>query len=139
MLENLNIDQSRLYVILKRVLQRHESEIEALNKSQLSKGELSDGSKLPPYSKGYLKTRRKHRRPITPMDLNLTGDLYQSWFTTFFDSYLSLDSLDGKGPIHEKRFGSGIYGLSPESIEILIWEKGVADEFVVEFIKEIFG
>lgn len=133
----LNIDQQRLYAILKRVLQRHASEIEALNKSQLSEGLRSDDTPLPAYSKGYLKTRRKHGRPIAPMDLNLTGESYKQWFTTFFESYMNIGSTSGKLAIQELRFGSEIYGLNEENLNIV--RELVMDEFVEEFIKDTFG
>ena len=125
-------------VICKRVLQRHSKDIEELNKSQLSKGTKSDGSKLPAYKKSYLKTRRKYGRPIAPMDLNLTGQFYDKFFSQYFATYLTLASKDGKEYILEQRFGS-IHGLTDESIESLLYDYGVLDDFVTEFIKETFG
>ena len=121
-----------LDAICNRVFQRHSKDIEALNKLQLSKGQLSDGTKLPAYKKSYLKTRRKHGRPTAPMDLNLKGDFYKGWFSNYFSSYMSIESRDGKGPIHEQRFGSSIYGLDEESMDTLLWQMGVADEIIDE-------
>jgi hypothetical protein len=128
-------DLPDINVLLKRVLQRHSNDIEALNKAQLSKGERADGSRLPPYSKSYLKTRKKFGRPTAPMDLNLTGKFYEKFFTQYFDSYLNIGSKDGKEPILEQMFGY-IHGLTPESIDKLLWEIGVADELIQEFINE---
>jgi hypothetical protein len=121
------------------VLQRHQKDIEALNKFQLSQGERSDNSKLPAYKKSYLKTRRKHGRPLAPMDLNLTGDFYDKFFSNYFDSYLTIGSKDGKERILEERFSDNIHGLTLESRDKLLWEMGVAEEFVQEFINEVFG
>jgi hypothetical protein len=138
MFENLNIDQDILNGICKRVLQRHSKDIEALNKSQLSKGLRSDNTKLPRYSTRYLKTRVKHGRPTSPMDLNLTGDFYKGFFASYFDSYMSISSSDHKEQVLESTYGN-IHGLTPESMDTLLWDMGVADEIVSEFIKEIFG
>lgn len=128
-----------IFDILKRVLQKHANDIEALNKGQLSTGTKSDNTKLPAYQKSYLKTRRKYSRPTSPMDLNLKGDFYEKMFVDYFNSYLSIGSKDGKGPLLEKRFSSDIYGLTPESLDVLVWQKGVFDEFLDDFKKDMFG
>ena len=125
-------------VICKRVLQRHSEDIEALNKLQLGTGTRSNDTKLPPYKKSYLKTRRKYGRPTSPMDLNLRGDFYEKFFTNYFNAYLSISSKDGKGPILEQMFSSDIYGLTDKSKEILLWQYGVFDEISQEFHNELF-
>lgn len=126
-----------LDAICKRVFQRHAKDIEALNKLQLSQGLRSDDSKLPAYRKSYLKTRRKHGRPLAPMDLNLTKSFYEGWFSNYLASYMTIGSRDGKGPILEQRFSSDIYGLTQENKDKLLWEMGVAEELIEEIIKDI--
>jgi hypothetical protein len=125
-----------LLAVFKRVLQRHESEIEALNKKQLSEGKRSDNTLLPSYKRSYLKTRRKYGRPTAPMDLNLKGDFYSKFFTSFFESYALIGSTDPKRGILEGRFGTKIHGLTKESRFVLLDEKGVRQEFVNECKKE---
>jgi hypothetical protein len=120
------------YAICERVLQRHSDDIEALNKLQLLSGQKSDGTKLPPYSKSYLKTRKKYGRPTAPMDLYLTGKLHEAIFTTFFDKSFNIESNDYKGDILESRFGSKIYGLTNENKMKLLYEYGVAEEIITE-------
>ena len=126
-----------LDAICKRVFQRHSKDIETLNKSQLAKGTRSDDSKLPAYSKSYLKTRRKYGRPTAPMDLNLKGDFYEKFFSDYLTSYMTIGSRDGKGPVLEERFSSEIYGLTEKSKDVLLWQMGVANELIEEIIKEI--
>jgi len=126
-----------LDAICKRVFQRHAKDIEALNKSQLSKGTRSDDSKLPAYKKSYLKTRRKYGRPTAPMDLNLKGDFYEKFFSIYLDKYLNIGSKDSKTGILEGRFSENVFGLTEESKDILLWQMGVGDELIEEIIKEI--
>ena len=125
--------------VCKRVLQRHQDDIEALNKLQLSKGIRSDNTSLPAYKKSYLKTRRKHGRPTSPMDLNLTGQFYEKFFVEFYNSYLNIGSRDGKGPVLEEMFRSDIYGLTQENLDVLLWQMGFVDDFITELKTEMFG
>lgn len=126
-----------LAVICKRVLQRHKSDIEALNKSQLSTGTRADGTQLPPYSTPYLRVRRKYGRPTSPKDLNLTGEFYDKFYSLYFDKFFEIGSRSRKEGFLESNWGE-LHGLTEESIEKLLWDIGVADEIVTEFITELF-
>lgn len=135
MIEPVNID---LNAVCKRVLLRHKSEIEQLNKLQLLSGRRSEG-RLPPYKKSYLKTRRKYGRPTAPMDLYLTGKLHSEIYSLFFQNQFELGSKDPKARFLEERkdIGSEAFGLDGQSRDLLLWEYGVADEIVAEIRNEI--
>ena len=128
-----------LIEVFKRVLQRHGNEIEALNKDQLSKGMRSDDTRLPRYAKSYLKTRREYGRPTAPMDLNLTGDFYSRFFTNFLNDKVLIGSKDFKSEKIEGRFGTKIHGLTKDNILVMLDEKGVRREFVMECKKELLA
>ena len=121
-------------VICKRVFQRHADDLEALNKLQLSQGKRSDESNLPKtYAKSYQKIRRKHGRPLSPMDLNLTGDFYSQFYSLYFQKFMELGSKDWKERILEERFGK-IHGLTGKNKEDFI--NSILDELIREFKTE---
>jgi hypothetical protein len=46
-------------------------------------------------------------------------------------------STDGKEGVLEWKYGEEIFWLTKESQDILLWDRGVADEFKIEYIRRI--
>lgn len=128
---NINID---LYAICKRVLQRHEKDIEELNRSQLLKGIRSDGTSLPAYSISYA---RKKRKPLLPKTLKDRGDFHAGIFETFFEKSFNIESSDHKSDILETTWGTKIFGLTEENKIKLLNKYGVKNEIITECRKLI--
>jgi len=120
--------------ILKRVLERHESDIQELNQEQLMTGKRSDGTVLPAYSPAYAKRKGK---PLTPKTLKDKGSFHKAIFSTFFKKSFTMQSDDFKSDILETVWGQKIFGLTPESIVKLLDKYGVRKEIITEVRKEI--
>jgi hypothetical protein len=120
--------------ILKRVLERHESDIQELNQEQLMSGKKSDGTSLSPYSPAYAKRKGK---PLTPKTLKDTGNFHEGIFSTFFEKSFTMQSENYKSDFLESNWTSKIFGLTRESIVKLLDEKGVRKE-VIEETKKAF-
>jgi hypothetical protein len=118
-----------LSAIFSRVLQRHEKDIEALNREQLMKGQKSDGTFLPPYTPAYAKRKGK---PLTPKTLRDKGGFQDNIFETFFQDSFNVESNDWKSDILESVWGKKIFGLTKESKIRLLREFGVAEETIRE-------
>jgi hypothetical protein len=124
--------------VFKRVLQRHASDIEALNKKQLTEGKRSDGLQVDAsgYSKRHRKARIRRGRQVDHVDLNFTGAFYNKVYSLYFDKFMELGSKDSKTDVLEDSYSTKIFGLTPKSrIELL--DSGVRQEFVQEFKKEL--
>jgi hypothetical protein len=124
-------------VIAWRVLSRHTDEMTDLQKSRLHRGERTDKKQLPPYSKPYIPVRVKYGRPISPKDLDLTGQHHDAMFTTTSKDYTLMGSSDWKQNILEWAWGDEIYGLSEEDMDIILWESGAGLEMAEEFNRDL--
>ena len=120
--KSVNIDFN---AILKRVLERHESDIQELNQEQLLKGERSDGSKLSPYTPAYAKRKGK---PLTPKTLKDKGGFHEGIFTSFFEKAFNVESSDWKNDFLESKWGPKLFGLNKKNLTRLLGEMGVAKE-----------
>jgi hypothetical protein len=126
----------RMDTIMARVLSRHTDEMVALQKKRIGSGKRVDGSSFTPYTKPYLPVRRKFSRPTAPKDYNLSGDHYAGMFADVGGSFTQMGSDDWKELILESMEKDKLYGLTDDDISTLLWENGVADEFVQEYITE---
>lgn len=129
--KRVNID---LYAICKRVLHRHEKDIEELNRSQLLEGKRSDGTILPPYSAPYAKRKNK---PLRPKTLKDTGGFHEGIFTTFFEKTFNIESSDYKSDILETVWGTKIFGLTKENKQKLLTDYGVKSDIIKEVKKAL--
>lgn len=90
--------------------------IEDLNREQLSQGERSDGSILPPYAPVSVAMGK----PPGPIRLFDEGDFYEGINLSVFDDKMVFTGEDEKTPMLIERYGQMILGLSDESIETLL-------------------
>jgi hypothetical protein len=123
---SVNID---IIASLKRVLERHEKDIQELNREQLMSGRRSDNTKLSPYTSAYAKRKNK---PVTPKTLNDTGAFHEAIFVTFFEKSFNVESDDYKNDFLESNWGPKLFGLSKENIKRLLEEYSVKDELITE-------
>lgn len=114
----LNID---VWELLRPILQDHFADIEELNRKQLSDGEKATGEGMPDYkSDAYANFKAQYvpTYQIYPTtDLRYTGDFYKAIKAQFSTYGISIESFDEKAAQLEAKYGSSIYGLTPESLE----------------------
>lgn len=109
-LKEVNKKSSELVV---DILMRNEHIILDLNtEEQLMKGQRSDGSILPDYSPASVEVFGKPSGPIKLFD---EGGFYQGFQLEDKVSQVVITSNDEKADMLEMRYGSKIYGLTPEN------------------------
>jgi len=132
--KNIDLDN-----ILWRVLSRHTDDLVDLQRNRISQGKRTDNTDLPlPYSPSHVRVRLKFGRPLSPKDLNLTGQHYAKMYVVANKDGIIMGSNDWKSMILESEWGK-IYGLSESDIDIILWQWGVADEIVLEYQRQLFA
>jgi len=133
----LNID---IWELLRPILQDHFADIEELNRKQLSEGEKADNSAMPDYKSNVYADFKERFVPtyqIYPTtDLRYTGDFYKAIKAQFSTYGISIESFDGKAAELEAKYGSGIYGLTTESLEL--FTKKLIDPLIKSIHDAIF-
>ena len=123
--------------IMRMVLNNHKDDIIDLNQKQLQKGMDSENKRLHPYSSPYAKARSKIGLQTENTDLKFHGDFYKYMYVALEKSGGRVGSTDGKEGVLEWRYGEEIFWLTKESQDILLWERGVAEEFSNEYIRRV--
>lgn len=127
------------FEVLREVLKEHHADIIELNQLQLDKGIKADGTRLSPYSEPYKKLRRRMGLQAANKDLKFTGDFRDAMYANPTKDYTIIGSRDFKEKFLEKMEGNEIQGLTDESIESLLWDYGVAEDFTNKYIAKISG
>jgi hypothetical protein len=127
------------YEVLKRVLISHHVDIIELNQEQLGKGIKSTGERLAPYSPAYAKIRAKKGLQTANTDFKVKGDFWDGIYANPSKLETIIGSRDFKEKFLEKRDGKDVFSLTPESIEKLLWERGVADDFITEYTNALIA
>lgn len=106
--------------------------ITKLNKQQLMRGEMSDGTRTPKHTYGSLSklyvAEKKEKGKISSSTLphvNLfdEGNFYRGFTTRFQRNNFSIYSRDSKSAMLQDTYGNLIFGLQPVSLGILMREK----------------
>jgi len=119
-------------------MQKHDAEILDLNRTQLDRGELSDGDTLGRYSPATLKRKQKDIAKgvkgiqAYPMNLYQSGDFRKEFTLTIEGNKYTVTSGNDKTPHLIKMFTGAIFGLTPESVG-KVW--GIVRDDVVGEIK----
>lgn len=133
--KNFNYDK-----IITDSLKKLEAEIIDLNtKTQLfDKGIDSRGEDLPlPYAPLTVEIKSHEGQPIDRITLFDTGLFQRGFFVRFENDSFGLWSTDGKTDELVSQWGVDIFGLTPESVNSLIWDKGLY-ETILEEIRRYF-
>ena len=113
--------------MIQQVLQDNKKIMADLNRSQLSKGERTDGSKIGSYEESTIRYRRRKGKQTSFVDLKVSGDLYKQidLFTT--KSITTFFSRVSYAVYQEDRYVDSpqrhIFGLTDENIKKLAEQK----------------
>ena len=112
---------------------KYKDEAVKLNKENLSSGRLRTGENLSPseYSNPYKKVRIQYGRPLSPKDLNLTGDYHGGIYGTSFPDFFEMGSDDRKELILEHNWGE-IHGIPDDKLDSLL------ETYIFPYIRERF-
>lgn len=116
------------------VISEHEDELIDLNTSQLEEGIDVDGLSIEPEyafdDYADLKKAMGSKAPKGTPNLKLEGDFYKGYrIENIQPKYTEIESTDEKAGDLERKYGSGIYGLTEKN-------KGVFSEIMTEPLKE---
>jgi hypothetical protein len=123
--------------VMRFVLNNHKEDIIDLNQKQLSKGIDSQNNRLHSYSSPYASWRKKKGLQTENTDLKVHGDFYKYMYVALKKTGGRVGSTDGKEGVLEWRYGEDIFWLTKDSQDILLWERGVANEFSIEYIRRV--
>lgn len=122
-----NLKSIDVWDVLIPIIEKNLNQIERLNKEQLQKGLMSNGNSTKPHSGSnrsdkYVnsKIQRGVYDPSIYPSVNLynTGDFYRKLTAKMDLMYgVYIESYDAKADMLEERYGSAIYGLTPESLD----------------------
>ncbi len=111
--------------IVRETVKEFKEQIAQLNKEQLEqRGIDSKGAKLSPYSPSYRMTRARRGLPTDRKTLKFTGAFHAGFYILAFDKFWEHGSRDSKEQKLVKDYGADIFGLTPESIDKLLWQLG---------------
>ena len=114
--------------LVKETVKEFRKQITELNQQQLEKeGIDSKGIKLSPYSPSYKRVRARKGLPTNRKTLKFEGDFHAGFYALAFDRFWEQGSKDWKEQKLTKDYGIDIFGLTPESIDKLLWELGFVD------------
>ena len=123
------LDPSKL---IDESLKELESYIIALNtrKQLYDKGIDSTGRPLRPYTNFTKSIKRRKGQPVNRTTLKDTGDFYEGFKVKEYGNFLELMSTDNKSQKLKDKYGTDIFGLTPENtllvadkLRILLQEK----------------
>jgi hypothetical protein len=106
--------------------------ITKLNKQQLMRGEMSDGSRTPKHTYGSLSrlyvndkldSGKISSSTLPHVNLFDTGAFYRGFTTRFQRNNFSIFSRDSKSSELQDTYGNLIFGLQSESLDKLMLEK----------------
>lgn len=112
-----------LHALVELSIEATKDEIVILNRSDLVQGLRADGAKIgdtDPYRFQLYAEEKYGQNPIPGLgnpDLKLTGAFYQGIYVTINhgQNSFTLDSLDQKSPMLQKKYGKLIFGLTKGS------------------------
>jgi hypothetical protein len=117
-----------VWELLKLILEKYLSEIEQMNKEQLSRGLLATGDNTPFHSgsqKSEIYVEDKIDRGVYPeslypkMNFYNRGDFYRSITAFLEDDGITIDSNDDKVLLLEEKYSPHLLGLTKESLSKL--------------------
>ena len=117
----------------------NEGQIVFLNTdNQLFQGIDAKGKKLfPPYSRKTIKIKRAKGQPTNRVTLLDTGDFHNSFLIVYGNDFFEITANDRKTKKLELKYGSDIFGLTDNSLQILI--NMIKDQFINEARKHILS
>jgi hypothetical protein len=131
-----NID---LGEVIKESVLQFEDVILQMNKEQLDKGESSEGWHFSPYSAPYAKWRQKRGLQTANKDFKVTGEFRDDFYLLAFNKFYEVGSKNRKAEWLENKWSNDLYNLTDENKDRLLWEKGLADVIIDNFINRING
>ena len=127
------------FMVLAEVLTKHHVDIIDLNQEQLDQGIKSTGDRLTDYSDIWARIRKKKGLQVSNKDLKFTGKLRNKMYVSPYKMYTEIGSKDPKAGEVEDMNSNDIWSLTPENMDKLLWERGVADDFITLYTSKLIA
>jgi hypothetical protein len=127
-IENIQTFERTSDQILIDLAKNRQRQIIKFNTDQLDSGQASDGSEVQPsYRPSTIERKKRKGQPYDRVTLKDEGDFHASFFVRF--------GSDQKRVYLERKYGTDIYGLSPENLGQLIGL--INDDFIEALRRQI--
>lgn len=135
-IENIQTFERTSDQILIDLAKNRQRQIIKFNTDQLDSGQASDGSEVQPsYRPSTIERKKRKGQPYDRVTLKDEGDFHASFFVRFGSDEFEIEATDQKRVYLERKYGTDIYGLSPENLGQLIGL--INDDFIEALRRQI--